>query len=74
MTAGSGGGVVTPAGPTLGARRSGPADDAPPKQRYHGGQIVAQRGEKYIVEKVRHINAPDYSARRALQLTPAARA
>ena len=52
--AAGGGGVVTPAGPTLGARRSGAADDAPPKQRYHGGQIVAQRGEKYIVEKVRH--------------------
>ena len=50
--AGGGGGVVAPAGPTLGARR-GAVDDAPPKQRYHGGQIVAQRGEKYIVEKVR---------------------
>jgi hypothetical protein len=52
VSAAGGGGVVAPAGPTLGARR-GAVDDAPPKQRYHGGQIVAQRGEKYIVEKVR---------------------
>lgn len=54
-----GGGVVAPAGPTLGARRSGPAEDAPPKTRYHNGQIVAQRGEKYIVEKARQKQQPN---------------
>ena len=55
MGKGGGAGVVAPAGPTLGARpkHKGAAEDAPPKQRYHNGLVVAQRGEKYIVEKAR---------------------
>ena len=51
---GGSGGVVTPCGAALGTRPKGAAAaDAPPKTRYHNGQVVSNRGEKYITEKVR---------------------
>jgi hypothetical protein len=51
---GGGGGAVAPCGQQLGTRpKPGQKADAPPKTRYHNGEIVSRSGEKYVVEKAR---------------------